>query len=265
MQFVYPNRYHQFWQLVAESVQSTYSHTTEPNSVVIMGTYLTEGVQQYREQYPGCKLIVFQLEPIHNQVGAMWSKEAITQHLHEADEVWDYDLSNIKYLRENLGIEAKFRPFLYSDACTKYVDRNREKDLDVLFFGYDTAYRRSFIGEFNQYADVSFIWMHHTMHPLLDEFVSRAKVIINVHHCENNIHQEQTRLFYLLSNGKQVVSEAARHNVYGDLITEVRTPIEMVSAVRDALFNYSADKELVTQQRFKNHTWADIYNKHCTA
>lgn len=247
--------------MIAEATRSVYAHTVEEDAVVVMGVYLMESIQKYREQFPGRKLVIYQLEPIALQSHTMWRKEDVIRHLHEADEVWDYDLSNIQYLREELGIHAFYRPFLFSEACCKYVDPTKEKDLGVLFFGYYTERRSRYIYEFHKYCGYSFAWLTHVQHPELDDYVSRAKVIINVHHAENLPQQEQTRLFYLLSNGKDVVSERCKYNIYGDLIQEVDTPEEMADAVHKLLETYDPLREQHRKYMFKNLTYDDVYRK----
>ena len=55
----------------------------------------------------------------------------------------------------------------------------------------------------------------------LDDYISRAKVILDLHTSEENKVQKQTRLFYALINGKCVVSEKSKYNNFKDLIIEV--------------------------------------------
>lgn len=258
MQFIYPDRYAWHWQMLAQATTDNYY--VEGDNVIIMGRYLHEDISQYRETYPNSKIIVYQLEPI-SENNAWWSTETITKSLHEADEVWDYDLNNIEYLRENLGINAYFRPFIFSESCCKYIDHDREKDLDVLFYGYYTEHRSKFVNEFTESCGKSFAWITHIHHPVLDDYISRAKVVINIHHAEHLQQQEQTRLFYLLSNGKSVVSEKSRYNVYGDLVPEAETPQEMAEIVRQLLDSYDPLREQHRKYLFKNLKYNDIYNK----
>lgn len=257
MHFVYPDRYSFHWSMLADAIRSNYY---QDNSVVIMGKYLHENIEQYRSEYPGCKIIVYQLEPlsVHN---AWWKADIITQFLHQADEVWDYDISNIEYLREKCGIHAYFRPFLYSDTCCNYVDHNRHKDLEVLFYGYYTPHRSNFLSILTDRWGGSFAWITHISHPLLDDYISRAKVVINLHHADNLTQQEQTRMFYLLSNGKTIISEKSRYNVYGDLITEVDGPYEMAEALYQMLPHYDVMDEINRKEKFKLLTYNDVLSK----
>lgn len=260
MQFVYPDRYKWHWEMLAEATMNNYF--VEGDCVVVMGIYLHEDISRIRELYPDSKIIVYQLEPI-SENNAWWDTNTITRFLRDADEVWDYDLNNIEYLREELGITAFFRPFLFSESCCKHIDMNREKDLDVLFYGYYTEHRSKFVNEFVEHCGRSFAWIAHIHHPVLDEYISRARVVINIHHAENLQQQEQTRLFYLLSNGKDVVSEKSKYNVYGDLVPEAETPQEMAGIVNKLLAKHDTLREQHRKYLFKNLKYDDIYNKFC--
>lgn len=257
MEFVYPIRYSDHWKMLADATRKNYY---DGDAVVIMGVYLHEDISVYREKYPGKKLVVYQLEPIsaHN---AWWSADIITRNLKAADEVWDYDVVNIEYLRENCGISAFYRPFLYSDTCCNYVRSDVKKDIDVLFYSYYTEYRSKFIYELSTHYGSSIVWMAHIHHPQLDEFISRSKIVLNIHHAEGLQQQEQTRIFYLLSNGKEVVSTKSKHNVYGDLIAEAETPKEMADIINRKLAEYDPMKDAYTKYRFKQLCLPDILKK----
>ena len=257
MKFVYPDRYSNHWQMLAAATKRNYY---EKDAVVIMARYLHEDISVYRDRFPNKKIIIYQLEPI-TENNAWWSIEKVTQYLQYADEVWDYDLCNIEYLREKCGITAVYRPFLYSESCCNYVDHSREKDLDVLLYSYYTDYRSKFVNEFQEKCGMSFAWLTHIHHPVLDEYISRSKVVLNIHHAEGLEQQEQTRIFYLLSNGKEVVSTKSKYNIYGDLISEAETPGEMADIVMKKVFEYDALKEHHTKYLFKKLSYQDVYNR----
>jgi len=259
MQYIFPNRYAQHWRMLSETINNNYF--VDGDVLIIMGVYIQSDftVKQYREQYPNSKIILYQLEPI-SENNVWYKNEEITKYLHEVDEVWDYDLNNIKYLREACGIHAYFRPFVFSETCCKYVDHNKQKDIDVLFYGYYTEHRCKFINKLSE-GGKSIVWITHILHPTLDEYISRAKVVINIHHAENLQQQEQTRLFYLLSNGKNVISEKSRYNIYGDLVHEAETPEEMSKIIDRLIDNYDPLIEYHRKYLFKNLKYDDIFKK----
>lgn len=242
--------------MISEATKDNYY--IEENAVVVMCNYLYNDLKHLREIHPNSKIIVYQLEPI-SENNTWWPPEVITRYLHEADEVWDYDLNNIKYLKEQCGIHAFFRPFIFSESCCKYVTPDVEKDIDVLFYGGYTEYRCNFVNELvTHIPGRSFVWVHNTLHPIIDTYISRAKVVINIHQFKNMPQQEQARLFYLLSNGKNVVSEKSQYNVYGDLVPEAETPAEMGIIIRSLLDDYDPLREQYIKYLFKKVKYADI-------
>jgi hypothetical protein len=257
MKFVYPERYNVHWKMIADAVCENYYCE---DAVVLMGVYLHEEISVYRERYPGKRIIVYQLEPIAAN-NAWWPEDIITRNLKDADEVWDYDIANIEYLRENCGICAFFRPLLYSKTCCNFVNPNAEKDIDVLFYSHYTEYRSKFMNEMCGGGNNSFslMWLTNIFHSQLDEYISRSKIVINIHHAENLQQQEQTRIFYLLSNGKEIVSTKSRYNIYGDLIAEAETPAEMAGIINFKLSVYDPLKEAVNKYNFKQLTIDNVF------
>jgi hypothetical protein len=259
MHFIYPERYAQHWEMLAEATKANYG--PQEDVVIVMGNYLYNDLDQVREAYPNKKIVVYQLEPI-SENNTHWPPEIITRYLHEADEIWDYDLNNIEYLREKCGITALFRPFIFTERCCKNINSAAEKDIDVLFYGGYTEYRINFVNELQKnIPGKSFVWVNNTQHPTLDTYISRAKVVINIHQFENMPQQEQTRIFYLLSNGKDVVSEKSEYNVYGDLIHEAETPKEMATIIKLLLATYEPLRENHTKYLFKQLKYSEIFDK----
>jgi hypothetical protein len=105
----------------------------------------------------------------------------------------------------------------------------------------------------------SLMWLTNIFHSQLDEYISRSKIVINIHHAENLQQQEQTRIFYLLSNGKEIVSTKSRYNIYGDLIAEAETPAEMAGIINFKLSVYDPLKEAVNKYNFKQLTIDNVF------
>lgn len=258
MQFIYPARYHWLWEMLAESTKLNYY--VGENVIVLMGVQLYEDVTKYRETFPNHKIILYQLEPL-SEYNAWWSIDKLTSQLHKVDEVWDYEINNINYLRTEHNIHAVYRPFLYSENCCKYVTLGGKKDIDVLFYGHYTDYRSKYLDIVNKKFNGSTMWLSHIHHPLLDEFISRSKFVLNVHHSENLIQQEQARIFYLLANGKEVLSTRSKCNIYGNLITETDSPYEMGEILNEKLVNYDSDKEYYTKYLFKKLKYEEVFER----
>lgn len=54
----------------------------------------------------------------------------------------------------------------------------------------------------------------------MEHFISRSKIILNIHANENH-RQEQIRINYLLTNNKCIISEKSNINYFDNLINEV--------------------------------------------
>jgi hypothetical protein len=157
----------------------------------------------------GIYLIVYQLEQLW--VGSTWWNDDIRAILKRADEVWDYDPANIRFLKEHLDIDAKHVIIGYHKSLIR-VPR-REKDIDVLHYGSMNERRGKIISEIEE----SGIKVHQAFDvwgPARDELIARAKVVLNLHYYEAAIF-EQVRVSYLLNNGVKVVSEDSPFVPYG--------------------------------------------------
>jgi len=209
-----------------------------------------------KEFYGAEKYIVYQLEPLHDK---HWhTKEKIINNIRGADEVWDYDLDNIKIL-EQYGIKAKFKPFLYTDTL-KTVKNKEDPDIDVLFYGSITKDRMELLEKLLHQGLMTekFVMLFNYEGPDLDEYVARSKIILDMHTDSNHRIQKQTRLFYALINNKCVISEKSFRNYYGDLIVEVDRD-EYVPTIMDYLNNgkWKTHTENLSE-RFKSLSIEDI-------
>jgi hypothetical protein len=159
-----------------------------------------------------------------------WKTDAIIESLQGADEVWDYDLDNIEILKQH-GIDAKFKPFLYTKALNTIVSNN-EPEIDVLFYGTPTAYRGDFFEYFSKsfvhyegrtselYQTMNIVNLYNISDHRLSEYIARSKIILNLNPYDGTTIQQQTRIFYPLSNGKCVMSQKSNRNYFGNCIVE---------------------------------------------
>jgi hypothetical protein len=115
--------------------------------------------------------------------------------------VLDYSAKNIEYLKAH-GIEAFHMPYGYHDSLYRPV--KAEKDIDLLFVGSMNPRRAALFRDVRK--DIDFLWAIGVYGKELDKLIARAKVVANVHYCED--HQlEVVRLNYLMANHCTVVSE----------------------------------------------------------
>jgi hypothetical protein len=196
-----------------------------------------ESIKRHEEEYNKNyynKIILYQLEPL---VDNHWHpKERLIENLRGADEVWDYDLQNIEVLN-SYGIHAKFRPFRFSPSL-KTIKNVENPDITCFFYGTMTERRASMIRGYTDgyiasdhtleaYMNTSIVSSYRVPYQLQDEFISRSKVILNINPYEGECRQQQSRIFYLLTNNKCVLSEKANINYYGNAITEFQGSQDM--------------------------------------
>jgi hypothetical protein len=189
------------------------------NSLFILGYNILPDISHFRKNYPGKKIIIYQLEQLHPH--SMWVNEKNKEILAAADEVWDYDESNIVFMLENYQVNAKFHPILYSKTL-ETIKTVENPDIDILFYGYMFPRRAKIVHALQmklgtyRIFDLFGVWGEE-----LDTYISRSKIILNIHTDEPNIAvQEQVRMFYAVENHKCVVSEFTRKNYMGKSIVQ---------------------------------------------
>lgn len=191
------------------------------NTLFVLGYNVIKDLTFLRQQYRGYKIIVYQLEQLHDK--SHWVNKQSYKILKQADEVWDYDRSNIEWMRKNYGIDARFLPLVYTNSLkTMESVSTVTQDIDVLFYGYTQERRARMIFNLQQKMTGKFkvFNMYGIWGKELDEYISRSKLIINIH-SENIAKQEQARMYYPVINGRCVLSETSPVNYMGDSIIQV--------------------------------------------
>ena len=255
--YVYWNFRARHWQDLIRMTEDRYGNDIGEKDTIIFALCNFRTIHDIKKEFYGAeKYIVYQLEPLHDK---HWhTKEKIINNIRGADEVWDYDLDNIKIL-EQYGIKAKFKPFLYTDTL-KTVKNKEDPDIDVLFYGSITKGRMELLEKLLHQGLMTekFVMLFNYEGPDLDEYVARSKIILDMHTDSNHRIQKQTRLFYALINNKCVISEKSFRNYYGDLIVEVDRD-EYVPTIMDYLNNgkWKTHTENLSE-RFKSLSIEDI-------
>lgn len=160
----------------------------------------------------GIYLIVYQLEQLWE--GSTWWNDDIRAILKRADEVWDYDPANIRFLKEHLNIDAKHVIVGYHRSLIRIP--RREKDIDVLHYGSMNERRQKIINSIED-SGIKVTHAYDVWGPQRDELIARSKVVLNLHYYEASIF-EQVRVSYLLNNAVQVVSESSEFMPYKGLV-----------------------------------------------
>lgn len=195
----------------------------DPNIVLGVGT-VRLNINTLKKKYPYSKFIGYNFEQLYDGQRFLKSPSNILKWFENAHEHWDYDLDNIKYTKEKYGIDVKYKPLVYTDVL-KNVQNKKEPDYDVLFYGLGTRYRNKVANylkqacpnlKFNFYLPNNI--NDYVSDDVLDDMVGNSKIILNLLSVSDV--QPQSRIFYNLINGKCIVTEKCRNNLYGDLIVE---------------------------------------------
>lgn len=190
-------------------------------TLFVLGYNVLKDLNFLRTKYPGYRIITFQLEQLHDT--SDWVNKKNYEILLSSDEIWDYDESNIQWMRQNYKLNARFFPLVYSESLHKMKSVGEiEPDIDVLFYGYIHERRakllfylqQKFGGRYKLF-DLYGIWGDE-----LDSYIERSKIIVNMHSSEN-AKQEQARMYYPVINGRCVVSEVSPVNYMGNSIIEL--------------------------------------------
>ena len=247
---IIPQRWPTHWHMISRMLRDHYSQDFTDNDLMLMGVCNKDTVESYRLQYPDHeRIIVFQCEPLLSE-SHYWNPQTIINNMQGADEIWDYDYENYQLLLDH-GLPAKFCPLLFSDE-NRTCSVTRPKDIDILVYGLFTARRGHWLHELHMAMnpDVKIYSVCNVLHPDIDQLVDRSKVIVNWHQHPDQWQQEQTRISWLLTNGKNVVSERSRINYYGDLIREFDTVTQMTDHLTDILRGWSPTSELRISSEF---------------
>lgn len=237
MKYHYHERFSEHWFDIIKMVEENYAQDyNDSDHLVLSNNTLSEGINIPKEH----KKIAYQLEPLVEN--HWWKVEDIVKYLKQYDEVWDYDLDNIKKLEE-YGISAKYKPFIYSENL-KRVDNKTEPDIEVLFYGTLTDYRSNLIKDYIRNLlphNARFVQLSNVTGSLLDDFISRSKIILDLSSFDGDIEekiQKQSRIYYGLINDKCIISEKSKRNYFKDLIVEVDIDPENLKELADLIRNY---------------------------
>lgn len=122
-----------------------------------------------------------------------------------AFSVWDYSQTNIDELAK-LGITAKLCRIGYS-SCLTTIYSTTPQDIDVLHVGSITQRRIDIINALAAH-NVKIHYLFGVYGKERDEWITRSKIIINVHFYEST-RFEIVRCSHLMANRKCVVSETS--------------------------------------------------------
>lgn len=222
------------------------------DTVVVLGYNVAKYLpSKLRREYPGKKLVVYQLEQLFDR--SKWANEHTYKWLKNVDEIWEYDLSNLEWLRCN-GFKPDYRPMVYCDAL-RDIER-ADKDIDILFYGYPTQRRLMILSELMErtWTEYSTVWATGVTGDRLKSLLGRSKIVLNVHAFLEDRRQEQVRIFYPVINGCCVVSEKSPHNEFGKSIVVCDT--NKIAPTLKHVLDHGLWKAV-------GESAPEVYRKHC--
>lgn len=166
---------------------------------IILGAHLLTGEQI--NAIPESS-IIYNFEQITDS--STWMTPEYLGLYHKFD-IWDYSKSNIEALRlKGLAAKVTHVPLGYTDNLTR-IPKLEHQDIDVLFYGSVNERRQNILNDLTA-AGLNVQSLFDVYGTERDNFISRAKLVLNLHYYESNVF-EQARVSYLLANSKAVVAE----------------------------------------------------------
>ena len=201
--------------------------------------------------------ITYQLEPT-----SVLKRVPYCEFLKGAITNWDYSQANVDYYnaRPELGIDISYLPVGHTPPmtstdilCHSWYYNEDEKDIDVLFLGWDAHARRRNIREQMEQAGLKVQFLINLDLFGMQKVIRRAKICLNMHALDNMINFETIRLNILLSNQACVVSEDINDDtklIYDKHITIVPYD-KLVSRCQELVMQPALRKE----QAMKSYSW----------
>ncbi len=144
--------------------------------------------------------ILYNLE----QAGSRWlTRERLKPF--KGLQFWDWHSNSAEQLR-CYGHRVEHVPLGYVPEWTR-IQPAKEQDIDVLFYGSMNERRHSVLRKMSERLKV--IHMYRAYGAKRDEYISRSKVVLNMHY-EDGGSFEIARVGYLLANRALVLSETSR-------------------------------------------------------
>lgn len=267
---------------VKQMIMSNYGNLIEyKDTLVVLGYNITFNINDIRKEYPNRKVVIYQLEQLFDNKSIWYNSKSsdpklikvtrnIRRALEECDEIWDYDLDNIDFIKsEGVTTKIKHIPLEYTSKLIK-ENKIENPKYDLLFFGTINDKRAKYLLNLVEKYNMCIISAKinitdyglekHAITAIFDDeiydYIFNSKIIINLHFYDSCL-QEQVRLFELLINNRTVVSEKSIRNYFGDLIYEFENENEMYEKIDFILDNKIWENSTIFED-FKNHNFSKL-------
>jgi hypothetical protein len=122
-----------------------------------------------------------------------------------AQKVWEAVPSNTSQL-DFLGVDYAFWEGGYA-ACLENITHKKNKDIDFLFFGSLTEWRKKFLTRLDS-KNYNVVWLDGKAGSVYrNDAIARAKINLSINQTEDDAHLAWGRVTYLLNNRGLVVGE----------------------------------------------------------
>lgn len=208
---------------------------------IVVGAHLLDGALAATLP-PGT--IIFNSEPLEHADTANALAPFAARY-----RVWDYHPRNLAVL-EALGSPSPVLvvPGFLPELCR--VRHRAAKDVDVLFYGQMSPHRAAVL-EAVERRGHRVAWLHQVYGPERDEWLARARLVLNLHY-RPGAPFEIARILYLLCNRCAVITEADhRDEVDADLAPGLAlAPARDIPTVVTALLADEAAREALATRGF---------------
>lgn len=173
-------------------------------------------------ELPPKESIIINMEQLYSN--SMWLTDQYIDILKKYP-IWDYNQSNIKWLKSNFGIEAKQMTLGYCSRLS--IPKTLPEEIDVLFYG-GLNQRRLWLRDRLTHLRSVFrgndLWGDEKK-----ELISRAKIVLNLHYYPVALF-EYPRVIHLLNVGKFVITEKSSNDPEYQQLTPglVRTDLSRI-------------------------------------
>jgi len=151
--------------------------------------------------------ILFNLEQVVQ--GALWLTGNYLERLRR-HQVWDYSACNVAALAQMGVREATHVPLGHATILERIAAR-AEEDIDVLFYGVYNERRLSLLRRLAG-RGWKVHWVNGVYGAERDALIARSRIVLNLHFYDES-RLEVARCFYLMANGRFVLSEESPDTV----------------------------------------------------
>jgi hypothetical protein len=170
---------------------------------IIVGSHLIPAAEAV--EFPSATIIL-NTEPLFSQQNIGWSERVVD--FARVHKVWDYNARNIESLNARGISNARLMRIGYQPELER-IRKAPQQDIDVLFYGSYNERRQLILAQLRE-RGLNVATLFGVYGEERDAFVSRAKVVLNMHYYDQHVF-EIVRVFYLLTNSKAVVAEVGEN------------------------------------------------------